>query len=145
MIDGELKFPQWQAPLQDLILEFDPVKLREKSAPSKPCCSPASSNLVTEPTIRDEKIALEDALSIVRFMKRDRLACREPGPPGCHHRQGKQYSSDGHNGHSSHVFLLNCPRLQPVYTASAEATNARRSQIRPILFRCRVTRTGGTR
>ena len=29
MTDGELKFPHWQAPLQDLILEFDPVKLQE--------------------------------------------------------------------------------------------------------------------
>jgi hypothetical protein len=30
MTDGELKFPQWQAPLQDLSLEFDLVKLQEK-------------------------------------------------------------------------------------------------------------------
>jgi hypothetical protein len=30
MTDGELNFPQWQAPLQDLSLEFDPVKLQEK-------------------------------------------------------------------------------------------------------------------
>jgi len=49
MTDGELKFPHWQAPLQDLILEFDPVKLQEKkSARSKPCSSRASSNAITE-------------------------------------------------------------------------------------------------
>src|ERR1700687_2573497 len=28
--DEELKFTEWQAPLQDLILEFDPKKLAEK-------------------------------------------------------------------------------------------------------------------
>jgi hypothetical protein len=30
MGDEELKYPKWQAPLQDLILEFDCEKLREK-------------------------------------------------------------------------------------------------------------------
>src|SRR5438105_14311143 len=30
MSDGELKFPEWQAPLQDLILEFDREKMPEK-------------------------------------------------------------------------------------------------------------------
>jgi hypothetical protein len=57
MTDGELKFPHWQAPLQDLILEFDPVKLQEKkSARSKPCSSRASSNAITEPTIVTRKL-----------------------------------------------------------------------------------------
>jgi hypothetical protein len=31
MTDAELKFPQWQAPLQDLILEFEAVKLQAKN------------------------------------------------------------------------------------------------------------------
>ena len=30
MSNAELKFPQWQGPLQKLILEFDPQKMPEK-------------------------------------------------------------------------------------------------------------------
>ena len=30
MSNAELKFPQWQGPLQELILEFDPQKMPEK-------------------------------------------------------------------------------------------------------------------
>jgi len=74
MTDGELKFPHWQAPLQDLILEFDPVKLQEKNQRGRsPALRAPPATRSRKTANRDEKIALPDALSIVRLMKRDRL------------------------------------------------------------------------
>jgi hypothetical protein len=73
MTDSPLKFPQWQAPLQDLILEFDPVKLAEKIRAVEALLFARLQQLDHETQNRDEKIALQDALSIVRIMKRDRI------------------------------------------------------------------------
>ncbi len=73
MTDGELKFPQWQAPLQDLILEFDPIKLEEKMPQVETLLFDRLQQLDRGNDSRDEKIALQDALSIIRIMKRDRL------------------------------------------------------------------------
>jgi hypothetical protein len=73
MTDGPLKFPQWQAPLQDLILEFDPIELTEKIAVVEALLFARLQQLNHAAENRDEKIALQDALSVVRIMKRDRL------------------------------------------------------------------------
>ena len=69
----ELKFPEWQAPLQDLILEFDPIKLEEKIREVETLLFGRLQQLDHGNDSRDEKIALQDALSIIRIMKRDRL------------------------------------------------------------------------
>jgi hypothetical protein len=69
----ELKFPQWQAPLQDLILEFDPVKLEEKIRTVETLLFDRLQQLDHGNGGRDEEIALQDALSIIRIMQRDRL------------------------------------------------------------------------
>lgn len=69
----ELKFPQWQAPLQDLILEFDPVKLEEKIRTVETLLFDRLQQLDHGNGGRDEKTALQDALSIIRIMQRDRL------------------------------------------------------------------------
>ncbi|HEY1470976.1 MAG TPA: hypothetical protein VGF61_18195 [Candidatus Acidoferrum sp.] len=73
MSDGALKFPQWQAPLQDLILESDPEKLAEKARAVEALLFARLQQLDHDTDNRDEKVALQDALSIVRIMKRDRL------------------------------------------------------------------------
>jgi hypothetical protein len=73
MTDGPLKFPQWQAPLQELILEFDPVELAEKIRAVEALLFARLQQLNHDTERRDEKIALQDALSIVRIMKHDRL------------------------------------------------------------------------
>jgi hypothetical protein len=70
---AELKFPQWQAPLQDLILEFDAVKLEEKIRTVETLLFDRLQQLDHGNGGRDEKIALQDALSIIRIMQRDRL------------------------------------------------------------------------
>ena len=73
MTDGELKFPHWQAPLQDLILEFDSVKWQGKIREVEAVLFARLQQLDHGGNNRDEKIALQDTLSIVRIMKRDRL------------------------------------------------------------------------
>jgi hypothetical protein len=73
MSDVELKFPQWQGPLQELILEFDPQKLPEKIQGVETLVLERLQQLDHENDSRVEKIALHDALSIIRIIKRDRL------------------------------------------------------------------------
>jgi hypothetical protein len=73
MTDGELKFPHWQAPLQDLILEFDSGKSQEKIRAVEAPLFARLQQLDQGTNNHDEKIALQDDLSIVRIMKCDRL------------------------------------------------------------------------
>ena len=78
MNDAELKFPQWQGPLQQLILEFDPEKLPEKIQSVETLVLARLQQLDHGSDSRVEKIALHDALSIIRIMKRDRLGSSGP-------------------------------------------------------------------
>jgi hypothetical protein len=72
MSNAELKFPQWQGPLQELILEFDPQKMPEKIQSAETLVLERLQQLLHGNDSRVEKIALHDALSIIRIMKRDR-------------------------------------------------------------------------
>jgi hypothetical protein len=68
MSDGELRFPRWQTPLQELILEFDPETLPEKIQQLKALILQRRRQLDRENGGRVEKIALHDALAIIRIM-----------------------------------------------------------------------------
>lgn len=59
MTDGELKFPHSQAPLEDLILEFDPAKLQEKIRAVEARLLGSLQQLDHGTDNRDEKIALQ--------------------------------------------------------------------------------------
>ena len=72
MSNAELKFPQWQGPLQELILEFDPQKMPGKIHSAETLVLERLQQLHHGNDSRVEKIALRDALSIIRIMKRDR-------------------------------------------------------------------------
>jgi hypothetical protein len=74
MSDGELRFPQWQAPLQELILEFDPEALPKKIQQVQALILERRQQLDHENGGRVEKIALHDALAIIRIMERDKLS-----------------------------------------------------------------------
>jgi hypothetical protein len=74
----ELKFPEWQAPLQDLILEFDPVKLEKIISKTEALRFDRLQQLDRGNGSRDEKIALQDALSIIRIIQHDRLGSPQP-------------------------------------------------------------------
>ena len=67
MGEEELKFPEWQEPLQDLILEFDPEKLLEKVKKVETLIIERHQQLVGASS-QDERDALSDALSIIRVL-----------------------------------------------------------------------------
>ena len=73
-----LKFPQWQVPLQELVLEFDPQKLPEKIQRVETLLSERLQKLDDGRDSRVEKIALYDAQTMVRIMKRNRLGSSRP-------------------------------------------------------------------
>jgi hypothetical protein len=75
--DEELLFPQWQAPLQELILEFDRGRLAERIHHVEELISSRLRELLDEHESHREREALESALSIVRLVKRDRLDIAE--------------------------------------------------------------------
>jgi hypothetical protein len=68
-----LKFPQWQVPLQELVLEFDPQKLPEKIQRVETLLFERLQKLDDGRDSRVEKLALYDAQTMVRIMKRNRL------------------------------------------------------------------------
>jgi hypothetical protein len=73
MSDPELKFPQWQAPFQELIVEFTLQRLPERLQKAEALVHERMQQLDHGNDHRDERIALQDALSILRVMKRDGL------------------------------------------------------------------------
>lgn len=73
MSNEELKFPEWQAPLQDLILEFDPKKLSKKIQKVETVIFERQQQLYQESDGHAERVALNDGLNIIRLIKRDKL------------------------------------------------------------------------
>jgi hypothetical protein len=77
MSDPELKFPQWQAPFQELIIEFTLQRLPEKLQKAEALIQKRLQQLDQGNDHRDERIALQDALSILRVMKHEGLRSLE--------------------------------------------------------------------
>jgi hypothetical protein len=73
MNDEELKFPEWQAPLQDVILEFDRANLPGKIEKVETLILERLQQLRRSSDGRSEQQAMNDALEILRILKRDRL------------------------------------------------------------------------
>lgn len=73
MSDGALKFPEWQTPLQEVILELDHEKLTEKMQKLETLLSERFQELQRESGSQAEQQALNDALSTLRIIKRDKL------------------------------------------------------------------------
>ena len=73
MSDGALRFPEWQVPLQEVILEFDREELREKAERVETLIFERVQQLNQESDGRDERQALEDGLNILRMVRRDKL------------------------------------------------------------------------
>jgi hypothetical protein len=75
--DGELRFPEWQAPLQEFLLEFDGEKMLEKMHNVEILIFERLQQLDGESDGRTERDALNDALSILRIFKREKLGFPE--------------------------------------------------------------------
>jgi hypothetical protein len=73
MNDEELKFPEWQAPLQGLILEFDREKLAKKIQEVENLIFERQQQLNQAGNSYLEREAIQDALNIIRVIKRDKL------------------------------------------------------------------------
>jgi len=71
--DGELKFPAWQTPLQELLLEFDREKLPAKIQQVEALIFERLQQLSVDRCDRDERQAIQDALNVMRIVKRDKL------------------------------------------------------------------------
>ena len=73
MSNGELKFPKWQASFQEVIIEFDRKKLAEKIQKVESVLFERLQQLRPESDGHSEREAINDALSVLRIIQRDRL------------------------------------------------------------------------
>jgi len=68
MSEEELKFPEWQKPLQDLILEFDRERWLEKVKKVEAIITERQQQLALSSDGHVEREALSDALRILRAL-----------------------------------------------------------------------------
>ena len=68
MSEEELRFPEWQKPLQDLILEFDRESLIRKVKRVEALIIERDQELARTGDGHDERVALSDAMSIIRLL-----------------------------------------------------------------------------
>jgi hypothetical protein len=78
MTENELKFPDWQEPLREAILERDPKQLAEKTEMIEALIRERLQQLRTDGQARHasrsvEEQALLDALNVVRIVLKDRV------------------------------------------------------------------------
>jgi len=71
--DEELKYPEWQTPLQELVLEFDSTKLLEKVQKVDSLIFERLQQLRQGNDGHIETQAVNDALALLRIIKRDEL------------------------------------------------------------------------
>jgi hypothetical protein len=69
----DLKYPQWQQPLAEAILEFNPQQLREKVQRAEEAIVRRIEELAFDPRNGREGQALVDGLELLRIVKKDRL------------------------------------------------------------------------
>jgi hypothetical protein len=69
----KLEYPQWQAPLQDAILEFNLDKLPAKICLVETLIFERLQHLQTTSNGAGERHAINDALEVLRTLKRERL------------------------------------------------------------------------
>ena len=73
MSDRQQEYPQWQVPLQDLLLEFDQEKAGEKMQKVEALIFERLQRLHEEGDFHSERLALNDALMTLRILKRNKL------------------------------------------------------------------------
>jgi hypothetical protein len=79
MTEDELKFPKWQEPLRQAILEHDPIRLVEKTEKVEATIRERLLQLRMNNSDCDtnqlaEEQALMDALNVIRIILRNRVA-----------------------------------------------------------------------
>ena len=71
---NELPYPEWQTPLQELILEFDREKLREKALKVEALIFERLRQVLESSNGHHERQAIDDGLSILRSIRGERLS-----------------------------------------------------------------------
>lgn len=74
MSDSKLKYPSWQAPLQEALLELDREKLAERIQKVETVIFERLQAISSDTDHHDEREALADAASILRGLKKDKLS-----------------------------------------------------------------------
>jgi len=65
----DLKYPEWQRPIQAALLEFDPQKLQERIALAEAAISARLDRLSEVSDGEAERMAIEDGLRLLSFLK----------------------------------------------------------------------------
>ena len=71
---SDFKYPTWQRPYQEALLEVDKQQLLEKVLRAEEAIFSRLQQLQRAPDSHAERRAIEDALSSLRFLKKDQLA-----------------------------------------------------------------------
>ena len=74
MSESELKYPSWQTPLQEAILELDRETLSERIQKIETLMFERLQAISSETDHQDERQALADAASILRTLKKEKLS-----------------------------------------------------------------------
>ena len=65
----DLKYPEWQKPIQAALLEFDPQQLPARIATAEAAISSRLGLLSKMPNSVDERLAIQDGLRLLAFLK----------------------------------------------------------------------------
>jgi hypothetical protein len=74
MSESEFKYPNWQSPLQEAILEFDRETLAKKIQEVETLMFERLQEISSDPDHQDERQALSDATTILRGLKKAKLS-----------------------------------------------------------------------
>jgi hypothetical protein len=74
MSESELKYPSWQSPLQEAILELDREMFANKIQGVETMMFERLQEITSDPDHHDERQALVDAATILRGLKKARLS-----------------------------------------------------------------------
>lgn len=75
----DMKYPEWQQPLLEVLVEFDPVKLPEKVARAEAAIKARLVHLARMIGHQDELQAIEDGLSSLRILTTKTVQSSRPG------------------------------------------------------------------
>jgi hypothetical protein len=70
----ELKYPSWQTPLREALLEVNPKKLAKKIQRVEAIIFKRLQEMASDTDHQDERHAIADAASILRVLKKDSLS-----------------------------------------------------------------------
>jgi hypothetical protein len=71
--DSELKYPSWQTPLRQALLEGNPEKLAKKIREVEVRISERLLEMAPDTDPQDERQAIVDAAAILRVLKKEEL------------------------------------------------------------------------